>query len=104
VDLSVLFTDAPRAKSSYRVDTLESDVHNSEVQHSDAFLHFIHVPEDSTKPTKPKISSESTPSAILKSFFFSALETSLNDSLSLGFADNPDSINTETNSGTNPGI
>jgi hypothetical protein len=70
----------------------------------DAILHFTHVSDDSTKLTKAEISSESTPSAILKKFFFSASETSLNEGLSLGFVDSPDLINSETNLGTNSAI
>jgi hypothetical protein len=96
-DLSALFADAPHATNSCRRDTSEGGIYKSEIQHPDAILHFTHVSEDSTKLTKAETSSESTPSAILNEFFFSASEISLNEGLSLGFADSPESIHIETN-------
>jgi hypothetical protein len=64
--LRALPADASREKPMQKADTLESDIHKSEIQHLDAVLHFTHVSEDSTKLTKAETSSESTPSAFLK--------------------------------------
>jgi hypothetical protein len=62
---------------------------------------FTHSSDDSTELANAETASESTSSAILKSFLFNTSMISLNEGRSFGLVDSPGRINRETKSGMN---